>query len=295
MAKQNQNRRKNSGGRQSGNAGAPKMTAAEKKQAEAEAKREAERIENARKSRMMGNVFLYAFLAIIAVFCLYTLIKTLFFPAASISEMRTNYLFISLVAIPYLIATAAVVVRKLRKKQRTEASSNIRRAENLVFLVVLLTAALMFGLQMLTGRQDSSGHPAYTAVCEALESTGQEVRQAEEVPGFRSMLETLSLQTELHCGQTGVVFHYHNCGAGIAGRFRSQTARDYAAGQPVTEEGESFSSSVWPLLPDRELARTAVCVQRGGTILILELHGPEAEVEALLPVLKEAAEKIQGK
>ena len=246
------------------------------------------RAENARKSRQMGNVFLYAILSLVAVFCLYTLIRTLFFPAASVSELRSNFLFISLVAIPYLIATVAVVTRKLTKKRRAGYTDQGRRRSGLIFALILVFAAFTFGYQMLQGRKDAAGEPIYTRTVEALEGSGMTVSKPEEVYGFESLLE-YSLETELTCGQTKVLLNDHRAyTGGLANRFESQVRQDYAAFAALESPEWPKEVTVWPPVTGSEDPRAAIAYRKDSRIIILELKGPESEIDALLPVLANA-------
>lgn len=260
----------------------------QKRQAEAKAAEEqAKRAENARKSRQMGNVFLYAFLALIAVFCLYTLIRTLFFSSASIPELRTNFLFVSLVAIPYLIGTAAVLIRRLNKKRRADYSERSRKLSGLAFFLVLLAAFALFGYQMLAGRSDASARAPYPQTLAALEGTGLEVTQPEEILGFRSLLE-YSQQAELGCGKSSLRLNYHEGSGFIAGKFVEQARLDYAvlAAQEKTAEGASMLR--WDPAAGSEKPQAALCLRRNDTVLICELAGPEEELKAILDALEAA-------
>lgn len=244
------------------------------------------RAENARKSRQMGNVFLYAILSLVAVFCLYTLIRTLFFSADSVTELRSNLLFISLVAIPYLIGTVAVVTRKLNKKRRADYSDRGRRLSGLFFVLIMMIACVMFGFQMLRGRTEAAKDPAYTRTLEALESSGMTVSKPEEVYGFNSLLEH-SLETDLTCGQTKVLLNYHTeATSWVAKRFYAQTARDYAdCPMRETQEGLSHPVFVWGPVEADGSARAAVVALVGSQIRVLELTGPAEELEILIPAL----------
>ena len=108
--------------RQSGQNARYAVNQSRAKQAREQAAREQsaleKRRENAQKNRRMGNAFLYAVLSLVGVFCLYTLFRLLFFRTASVSELRDDLLFVSLVSVPYLLAAAAVLIRVLNRKRR---------------------------------------------------------------------------------------------------------------------------------------------------------------------------------
>ncbi len=257
-----------------------------KKEREAAARREQEeqqrRAENAQKSARMGSAFLYGFLALITVFFLYLLIRTLFFPSASVTELRSNLLFLSLAGIPYLVAAAAVVIRRLNRKRRIEYSDRGRRLATALYLIVLLGCFAVFGIQMGSGRQDGADSPVYTAVREALGQSGLTVTEPEEVPAFRSMLE-YSLETELGCGQSKLLLNYHSAGTGmIPARFLVQAAHDYRD-CPLTEED---GLRIWGPKETDGSARAALALRQGRQVWVLELQGPRAELEQLIPLLK---------
>ena len=257
-------------------------------------------LERAQKSRRMGYAFLYALLTIVGLFCVYTLISTLFFPAKSVTDLRGNYLFISIIAIPYLLLGVAILVRKLRKKKREDASTQVRRAENLLFVVAIIGAFVMLGTQMLTGRTDVSKHKACTSVIKALQADGRTVAPEEEetaeaqaegeekepeVIGFHSMLETMSIEQVLVCGKTRITLNYHE-GDGIAGRFYRQAARDYAGQSSESSAENGVEMTVWPAGGG---SRAALAAKKDSAVWILELEGPAEELTALLPLLQKAA------
>ena len=168
------------------------MSKKERAAAEAAAAREAERkAQNAQKNRQMGMVFLYAVLSLIALFCFYTLLKALFFPAASVSELRDNLLFLSTVSIPYLIGAAAVIVHAVVKRRSRGTSDRAGRSHRILFLLVLAAAVLMFSSQLLGGKTDVSEHPALknTVAALAQSEAGIGFQPDASSAGFRSMLE----------------------------------------------------------------------------------------------------------
>ena len=267
-----------------GKVNAAAVSKQQQRQAEEKARaREAEEAaESFRKSRQLSNVFLYSLLSLVAVFSLYVTVRTLLFPAASLKELRDNYLFLSLVALPYLLLTAAVVSRKLRARKRAEASDQQRRGETGLFLVVLLSCLLLFTTQIFTGRRDASGLAPYKTVVTSLREAGVNVKEPEEVPGFRSLLE-FSQMTELDCDGTELVFHFHSGKLGIARRFFDQTALDYKD-LPVSEQG---GVSVWGPAEAEGGARAVLAVNRNDWTLVLELKGPMDDVENLVALLAE--------
>lgn len=246
------------------------------------------RAENARKNALLGSVFLYAFLALIAIFCVYTLIRTLFFPAPSVAELRDNWLFVSLVAIPYLIGAVAVTVRKLTKKRREDRSPQARRAGSLIYVLILLAAFGLFGVQMLTGRVDASRVTYYTGTVAAMEQDGRTVTGPEEIVAFKSLIE-YSFQTELKCGETTVKMNFHSGSSLVAKQFQDQVHRDYAAFSAEEKDLGKAGLSLWAPVAGSEKPKAALAVRNGNRILIYELSGPEAELEALIPALEAAA------
>lgn len=268
--------------KKSGKPNAAAVSRQQQRQAEEKAlAREAEKAaENARKTSKLGRAYLYTLLALVAVFSLYVVVKTLLFPAASLAELRDNYLFLSLVALPYLLLTAAVVIRKLRAKKRAQASDQLRRGELGLFLVVVLSCLLLFTTQIFTGRRDASGTAPYKTIVTSLREAGVSVKEPEEVPGFQSLLE-YSLMSTLDCDGTALTLHYHSDSLGFARRFFNQTALDYKD-LPVTEQG---GIRIWGPSETEDSTRAALAVCREGQSLVLELKGPMAELEKLVPIL----------
>ncbi|MBR6377527.1 MAG: hypothetical protein IKS05_07170 [Oscillospiraceae bacterium] len=268
--------------KKSGKPNAAAVSRQQQRQAEEKAlAREAEKAaENARKTGKLSRAYLYTLLALVAVFSLYVTVRTLLFPAASLAELRDNYLFLSLVAIPYLLLTAAVVIRRLRAKKRAQASDKLRQGELGLFLVVLLSCLLLFTTQIFTGRRDASGIAPYQNTVKALREAGVSVQEPEEVPGFQSLLE-YSLMSTLECDSTALTLHYHSDSLGFARRFFKQAALDYKD-LPVTEQGEI---RIWGPAEAEGSATAALAVCREGQSLVLELKGPMAELEKLIPIL----------
>lgn len=239
------------------------------------------RRENAQKSRRMGSAYLLVAVSIISLFCLYTLIRTLIPPAGSLSELRDDLLFVSLVALPCLLAAAALLLHRLNAKRREAYSDRSKRFAAALFLVTLLAAFALFGFQMLHSRQDASQLPAYVQTVEALEQSGLRVTAPEQVDGTRTLLE-YSLQADWTCGSTTVRLHFHADSAGwITNRFQKQAELDYAD-YPMTEAGAARVFG--PVVTDGA-ARAAVVLESEDGIRIIELNGPNTELEALLPLL----------
>ena len=261
-----------------------KQTRQEAQQMEAQRQRD---LENARKTRRLSNAFLYAVMTILALLCLYVLISTCFFPSASVSALRSDLLFVSLISIPYLIAAGAFLVRKLRAKRRAEASSKVRSLSTAIFILIMLGAILLCTTQLFGGQVDASGLTAWTQVVEAARETGLEVREPDEVLGFRALLE-YSQETELTVGETKVLVNYHT---GLtAGLLERQVRADYAAFSLRETEGDLGAVvTVWDPAPGSEKPRAAFCSRKGSQILIVELSGPEEELRLLLPALEAAA------
>lgn len=259
------------------------------KQAQARAAEEQaqleKRIENREKSRRMSTAFLYGVVTLIAAFCLYTLLQTLLTPhAASLEKLRGDILFVSLAGIPLLLFCGAILIHRLLKKRREQFSDRGRRTSNLLFVLILLAAFALFGVQLRGSQSEGSAHPAYTRTLSALERSGLEVTAPTSVDRVRTLLED-SVQANLTCGQTAVRLNYHTDSLGwIAGRFRSQAAWDYAD-YPLTETG---GASLWGPKGSGSSARAALCLREGNGVTIWELTGPEAELEALLPLLSAA-------
>ena len=259
------------------------------KEARAKAALEREELEkrssNREKSRRMGSVFLYGVLGLIALFCLYTLLRTLLVRrAASLEELRGNLLFVSLAAIPCLLAAGAILVHRLLKNRRANYGDRARRMSNALFVLVLAAAFVLFGIQLRGGRSDSSRNPRYTRTLEALEQSGLSFAPPEKAAAVRTLLES-SQQTDLICGSTVIRFNLHEGAGWIASRFLDQAAWDYEA-LPKTEPGEGLQ--LWgPAEADGE-ARAALAARSGDTVCVLELFGPMAELETLLPLLTAA-------
>ena len=252
------------------------------KAAEEQAKLD-QRIENREKSRRMSTAFLYGVLALITVFCLYTLLRTLLTShAASLEKLRGNLLFVSLAAIPMLLFCGAILIHRLLKKRRERFSDRGRRLSNLLFVLALLAAFVLFGVQLRGSQSDGSAHPAYTRTLSALERSGLELTAPTSVDRVRTLLED-SVQADLRCGQTTVRLNYHTDSLGwIAGRFQIQAARDYAD-YPLTETG---GASLWGPKEAPGSARAALCLREGNAVTIWELTGPAEEVNSILDALK---------
>lgn len=257
---------------------------------QAAAREQEKQAENAAKSRRMGNAFLYAFLSLIAVFCLYTLIRVFCFPAKSVSELRSNFLFISLFALPYLIMTVAVLIRVLRKKARESASAGIRRAENLLFFVVLIGSFALFSIQMTAGSNRGAEHKTVTALEDAMTRSGYTLSEGEE-SNIRSALEPLSLEYRTSCGSVAVIVNYHEGSGLILNRFLDQVRENYGELGEAQTEVRGLPAFLWPAEADQAAAASAICVQTDHALLILELKGPADQVQQLRPLLQEAAGK----
>ncbi len=251
-------------------------------QAAEEQKKLEKRIENREKSFRMGSAFLYGVIALIVLFCLYTLLRTLFVRrAASLEELRGNLLFVSLAAIPVLLGLGAILVRRLLKNRRERFSDRGKRLSNLLFFLVLIGAFVLFGIQLRGGRTDASAHPAYADAVSALERSGQTVSAPEAPDLVKTLLED-SMEAELSCGGTAVRVHYHaDRFPGVAARFLDQAAADYGD-CPLTETG---TAKIWGPAGTEEAARAAVAFPARNEIRIIELTGPRAELDALIPLL----------
>lgn len=258
---------------------------AQAKAAEEQAKLD-QRIENREKSRRMSTAFLYGVLALITVFCLYTLLQTLLTShAASLEKLRGDLLFVSLAAIPMLLFCGAVLVHRLLKKRREQFSDRGRRLSNLLFVLVLLGAFALFGVQLRGSQSNGSAHPAYTRTLSALEQSGLEVTATTSADRIRTLLED-SVRADLRCGQTAVRLNYHTDSLGwIAGRFQSQAAWDYAD-YPLTQTG---GASLWGPKEAAGSARAALCLREGNGVTIWELTGPAEELVAILDALQAAS------
>ena len=246
-----------------------------------------QRIESREKSRRMSSAFLYGVLALISVFCLYTLLQTLLTShAASLEKLRGDLLFVSLAAIPMLLFCGAVLIHRLLKKRRDRFSDRGRRLSNLLFVLVLLAAFVLFGVQLRSGQSDGSAHPAYTRTLSALDRSGLEVTAPSSVDRIRTLLED-SVQADLRCGQTAVRLNYHTDSLGwIAGRFQSQAAWDYAD-YPLTQ---TDGASLWGPKEAAGSARAALCLREGNGVTIWELTGPAEEISAILETLEKTVE-----
>ena len=271
--------------RQSGQNARYAVNQSRAKQAREQAAREQsaleKRRENAKKNRRMGNAFLYAVLSLVGVFCLYTLFRLLFFRTASVSELRDDLLFVSLVSVPYLLAAAAVLIRVLNRKRRESWSDRGKRLAALAFGLVLLAALLLFGWQLLEGKRPAADEPAYAGTVSALKAGSLPLTEPEAPFGVRSLLE-YSLQADLRCGETSLRLNYHADGSGlIVKRFRQQLAQDYAdCPLSHTEDAE-----LWGPAGSDGSARAALAFVRSDSIRILELSGPREELELLLSLL----------
>ena len=254
------------------------------KQAKEQAAREQaaleKRSENRLKSRRLGNAFLYAVLAFVGLFCVYTLVRLLF-RTGSVSELRDDLLFVSLVSIPYLLGMGAVLIRVLNRKRRENWSERARRMSGFIFVLVLMAAFFLFGWQFLRSKTDAAALPAYTRTVETLRQSGLPVTEPEEPYGVNTLLE-YSLQTDLRCGSTSLRLNYHADSFGrIARRFLDQTAQDYAD-CPVSERG---AARIWGPAGTNGTARAAVVLLSGSEVRVFELSGPEDELALLLPLL----------
>ena len=240
------------------------------------------RMTNREKSFRMGAAFLYGVMAVMVLFCLYTLLRTLFVRrAASLEALRGNLLFISLAAIPILLGLGAVLLRRLFKSRREKYSDRGRRLSNLFFFLVLIGAFVLFGIQLRGAQADASTHPAYTGTLTALEQSGLELRTSESPDLVQTLLED-SIQADLICGGTVVRVSYHAGHVpGIAARFMDQAAWDYEE-CPLTEIG---AGKVWSPTGTEKAARAAVALQTENRIRIVELFGPVDELETLIPLL----------
>lgn len=269
------------------------LTKAQKRaQAAAQAREDAERAENARKSSQMSRGFLFVVLGILAVFCGYTLLRTLWFPAKSLSVLREDLLLVSVVSIPYLIGTLAWLLRRLTAKRRAELSDRGRRAHTILYVVVLTAAFLMCSTQLFRGRGDASQLPAYRAAVSALEACGQAPENLDESGplGFRTLLE-YSHQSRLRWGETQVTLNYHE-GALVAGKLQTQLERDYGAQSVTRAQREGVSLALWPPVEGAEAPKAAILARRGGTVTILELSGPAPELDRIFQTLAETALQV---
>ena len=252
---------------------------AQERAAQEQSKQEKRR-ENAEKSRRMGNAFLLIVVSLIGLFCLYTLLRTFLFRPGSLSELHDSLLFVSVVALPYLLAAAALLIRRLNAKRRETCSERTRRFSAALLAAVFVAAFALFGFQMLNGPQNADKLPAYVQTVEALEQSGLPVTAPEQPQGMRTLLE-YSLVEKLTCGSTKVTLHYHADNTHwIMNLFQAQVALDYAD-FPLTE---AVAAKVWRPVEADGTARAAVAFQSNEGVRIVELSGPKAELEALLPL-----------
>ena len=271
------------------NTAAPKRTKQQARQAEAQREEQRRKdAENAQKTARLSNAFLYTIMTVVGIFCLYVVIHTLLFRAKSISTLRSDLLFVSLVAIPYLILAVAFLIRKLRAKKRAEASKKVRLFGTLLYVAVMAGAVLLCTSQLFTGRVDASGVAAYTDTVAAAEGTGLSVRQPEEVFGFKALLE-YSLEAELTVGETRLKLNYHTGGL-AADLFKAQVWEDYSAFSATQTEGSLGAGvTICDPVAGSEKPQAALCIRKGSKILIYELTGPEDELPLLIPALTAVA------
>lgn len=250
---------------------------------------EEKRAENRRKNQQMGSLFLYVLLAVIGVVCLFSLVKTLLFPAQSLGELAGSYRFISVVAIPYLILAAAVIGRALLKKRMEDFSDSGKKAAGLLFAGMLAVGLILFGAQLLTGRTEPEQEPVYNTITQALRSEGCPVTPEEDAAGFRSLLETDSMDVTLYGEEFALVLRYHRGSSLTVRRFLDQTRRDYAKLESVSESHGGKSVTVWQYPEDIDTGITVLEVHNQQAILILELIGNPRDSLRLLEILQEAA------
>ena len=253
-------------------------------QAAQEQSRQQQRAEDREKSRRMGSVFLLSVLSLIALFCLYTLIRTLCFPgAASLEELRSNLLFVSVAAIPYLLGFGAVLVHRLLKSRREHWSERSKKLGTALMILCVAAAFLLFGCQLRSARQDASRDAAYLQTVAALEQSGLPVTKPDSVECARTLLE-YALRTELRCGESSLRLNVHRGSDWITARFLNQAAADYGA-CPLTE---TEGLRRWGPVGQGGTALAALAKEENGAVVILELIGPQAELETLLPLLAAA-------
>lgn len=240
------------------------------------------RIKNREKNSRMGTTFLYGVIALMVLFCLYTLLRTLFIRrVSSLETLRGNLLFVSLAAIPLLLGLGAVLLRRLLRSRREKYSERGKRVSNLLFILVLIAAFALFGIQLRGARADASALPAYADTLAALEQSGQTVTAPDSPDVVKTLLED-SLKVDLICGKTIVRVNYHaGRFPGIANRFQDQAAWDYEDCS-ATETG---NGTIWGPAGTDEAARGAAVLRTGNEIRIVELLGPMSELETLLPLL----------
>ena len=260
------------------------LTREQQQRLRAEEQEQLRRGENARKSYQMGMIFLYAFLSLVALFCLYLTVRTLFFPAASLEELQSNYLFLSIVALPYLVGTAAVILRGVRNHRAEDPGRPRGRGSMGLFLAVLLVCVLALTGQLFGGRSDASAQPIFQNAAAALESSGLDFTAPEEVPAFRTLLVWDAAQGRYTCGQTRILLDRCDTGFGIPARLARQTALDL---KDLTPESTAWGTR-WLPAPVGDAARAGLCLQNGSRVLALELTGPQAELEVLYPALERA-------
>ncbi len=243
--------------------------------------RQEKRLANREKSRRMGSTYLLGVLALIAVFCLYTLIRTFFFRrTASLEELRANLLFVSVVSIPYLLGFCAVLVHWLLRRRRARWSDRSKRLSSFLLVLALAAAFLLFGFQFRGNRSDASAQAPYAETLAALQRSGLTVRTPERVERVKTLLED-SLCTELQCGESTVRLNWHADKTGwIPRRFLAQAARDYENASLREADG----LKIWEASAG-DFARAALALCREDAIRVIELVGPKAELETLLPLL----------
>lgn len=245
-----------------------------------------ERMEKREKSRRMSTAFLLGVLAAICLFCLYTVVRTFLFRAdASVEALRTSLLFVSIVSIPCLLGGGVFLIHRLLKKRRENWSDRAKQMSKLLLILAIVAAFLLFGIQFRGARSSAAAHPAYTGTLAALEQSGLQLETPEEPTILKTLLED-SLSADLRCGQTQLRLNYHAGGSGwIAHRFLEQAAGDYADCS-VTENG---GWTLWSPAGTEASARAAAAFRSGNTIRVIELAGPRAELETLLPLLARGA------
>ena len=243
------------------------------------------RMENREKSRRMSTAFLFGVFSLIGAFCLYVLLKTLLLRPASLEDLRANLLFVSIVAVPYLLGFGAVLIHRLLKKRRENWSDRSKRLSGVALALAILAAFFLFGIQFRGGRRSASALPSYNSTLAALQQSGLAVWEPDAAESVRTLLEE-SLCTDLGCGQTQLRLNWHADGSGsIARRFLDQAAWDYES-LPQTEPAAGVT--LWGPAETDGTARAALAELQDGQILILELTGPKAELETLIPLLTAA-------
>ena len=250
-------------------------------------------VRNREKSRRMGSAFLLGVSGLIGLFCLYTLLRTLLVRrAASVEELHNDLLFVSIVSIPFLLGSGAVLVHRLLKKQREGWSDRIRRLSSLFFVLALVVAFVLFGVQLRGGRTEASRLPAYENARSALAQSGLELTEPEDVSAVKALLD-LSFRTELHCGKSTLRLTVHADSSGwIVKRFWDQAVWDYRD-FPIAERGAAV---LWGPVEENGSTRAALAVRQGNEVRIYELSGPAEELNELLPLLaaSEGADAAQN-